>query len=100
MLARAGRHVAVRVDALADAGVERGLERSLSALSHWSPVLAETAWLAEMVYPFVKVFGEGVRTTAVEYGGAEPWERTGALRTMAPWPLAADMLQCSRCWRR
>jgi hypothetical protein len=34
----------------------RVLQRSLSALAHWSPIFAETPYLPGLVFPFVKMF--------------------------------------------
>ena len=34
----------------------RLLERTLSALAHWSPVFAETDYLPLLIFPFVKLF--------------------------------------------
>lgn len=51
------------------------LERCLSALSHWAPVLGECAFLPALAFPFVKLFGtdelaafETVMTVLVHWG--------------------------------
>ena len=39
-----------------DPSLLRRLGRVLSALAHWAPVLAESAFLPALAFPFVKLF--------------------------------------------
>lgn len=41
---------------LADASATRMLQRIVSCLSHWSPVFGQTQWIANFVFPFLKIF--------------------------------------------
>lgn len=39
-----------------DASLLRRLGKVLSALAHWAPVLAESAFLPALAFPFVRLF--------------------------------------------
>ncbi len=50
----AGLHVSFP---LKDSRLLKRLRRCVSALAHWSPVVGELAFLPELAFPFVKLFG-------------------------------------------
>ena len=60
-LVRKGVHTAYRDLHLRfpmrDTRLLKRLRRCLSCLAHWSPVFGELAFLPELAFPFVKVFG-------------------------------------------